>query len=605
MSCRLAVLVSLFSFVLVGPGSRALDAQAPTIGRYVPSSVQMYGAYRSNPAGDRLSKPFEDAFTRLVESGIFRDIFDLATMELSEDDRHEIGGVILRVVEILGGPDWEQLLSTEVAFGFRFAGLPHQMLVFRVPEADLSKRHDELHKLLEDLAEFAPDDLYVTKTKDEGATLSTLRSDGVPMSFSAVSKKDAVALILAPDRGLVNGFIELVDSKDAADSIVESEKFRAAQSDLPKDSYFHFLFDLDEYLGQFQGLLAMGEQAVSGNETASTALKMLVAIFVEIRKFQHIGMTETAKGDQFIIDEAVSIEKSDKPGFIEKLIADQQPIEAGFLKVVPKDAKSFFLASGVKPLTIYDKIIEAVGQFGDDGEQALAMWKAVQDEVGVDFREEVLSWIDGGGGIIHLPGEGLCGECVAFLRVTDTGKAKRLIERAWKPFHKYVTKERKQEMELVDVPTLDNFKELQIPAMPWLRPVIGTPQGVLVIASSRGAAEKVAAAVSDQAESIRDNPRFQALGIPEEGNFTDLWYADVEDSLEGLANLLGTGGFFLSLLPEEEDTKPAVKVGHILTKLAAFLRDLDIAVDVAGWSSYDAEKQILRSRSVTKLRIED
>ncbi len=62
---------------------------------------------------------------------------------------------------------------------------------------------------------------------------------------------------------------------------------------------------------------------------------------------------------------------------------------------------------------------------------------------------------------------------------------------------------------------------------------------------------------------------------------------------------MGTVGFFASLVPEDPDTKPAIKVGAILTKLAAFLRDIDISLYSAGWSSYDGERHEVNVRKVT------
>jgi hypothetical protein len=560
----------------------------------------MFGCWKSTPEGERLSKPYEEAFARLFRSGIGNDIFEVATIELAHSEREEARAVVDRVLGLLGAVDWGELGRKEFAFAFQLAmPLPEYLVLFRVPEEAAAARQAELHRLLEGIASFAPENLFVAQTTREGAKVSTLRPDGVPIAVSAACKKDVVAIAFGATGVLLDGSLVLVDSQDGSGSIVRDERFIASQSRMPGKPFGQFYFDLSGYLGVIAGLLSFAETQV-GNDPAKALVSLGTEVLRELRRMKTVAASERAEGDRSIVDTKLLFEAGE-PGFIEKLISAQEPLQGGAIRLAPKDATSFFFTSGVRPLTLYDALAGAVRGLGPHGEEALAKWDAIQQHIGFNLREDLLSWLDGGMGCVTLPGGGICGECVVFLRVSDRDKAKQLLGNLWRPVSGYV-RSKGQEIEAADVAGLEDFKELRIPAVPWLRPVVGLPPGLFVIASSADAARRVKASFSGEAPSMADNPRFRALGVPE-GPFTDVSYADVEGSLSALAGLLGTVGFVASLLPQERDTRPVIKVGHILTKLSRFLQDLDIAVDYAAWTTYDAGQRELRTTQVTALRI--
>jgi len=580
-----------------------LRAEGPSLGSYVPANVHMYSARKSTPAVDRLTRPFENAVGKLIESGIFADLFELATAELAEGERDEIRAVIGQVTDLLGKADWKALTKREVAVGFQLASLfPEYLVLFRVPEAHAADHQDELHGILEGVAGFAPDFLDVSRHEKQGAKISTLRGDGVPISLTAASKKDVVVLVLSASDTLLDDTFALVDGTDNVDAIVDDPRFIASQEGMPGEPHGHFYFNFDAYVGVISGLVQLAASQGGDSPQINAVLAVVKTIFEEIRKLETVGLSERAEGDLSVVDSRVVFSQDGKSGFIEKLIAAQEPITADFVRVVPRDATGFWMTSGVNPLTVYDTIISGVRRLGgEEGEQLLAVWKAVQEQSDFLLRD-LLSWIDGGMGVVMLPStSGGSGEAVVYFRVTDGSKAKIFLEAVWSSTVEYV-RGREQNIDRVKVEGLPDFEEIHVDAMPWFRPVVGFPEGVVVIASSAEAAKRVGAAVTGRAPNISENPRFQALGMPD-GSFTEIFYSDVERSLADLADLLGSAGFFLSLVPEERDTRPVIKTGHILTKLAAFLRDVDIAVDYGSWSSYDAGKRRLETTQATKLRV--
>ena len=78
---------------------------------------------------------------------------------------------------------------------------------------------------------------------------------------------------------------------------------------------------------------------------------------------------------------------------------------------------------------------------------------------------------------------------------------------------------------------------------------------------------------------IRSSESFARLGIGKGDTVDYLGFGRVHASLGGFANLLGAAGFGLSMLPKERDTRPLLKMGAILSKLAPFFRELDMSFD--------------------------
>ena len=375
MLSRLGIIALLASALVATPFVKAGDG----LGAWVPADVHMFAHGKSNPAVERISAPFEKAFRDLVASGIGEDVFELATMELGSDERDAIRGEIVKVFKLLGKVDWNALVADEVAFGFRLQmPIPEYVFLFRAKEG-AAKRQGELRQVLDGIAAYAPDALFVGEAKRHGAKIATLSAEGFPVALSAASKRDVV--VISTSDFLLNEVLELMDSESGEGSIVRSKRFTETQADLDK-GYGRGYFDLAGYLGFISNAIGMAGGLAQGDPDAQAALKIVKTIFKELAMLQTAAWTERVDGDRVFVDSRLTMKTKDDGavGFIEKLVADQDPVD-DYIRVVPKDAIAFHLASGVRPVTIYDAIIELIGD-APEGERALGRWSKIQEKIG-------------------------------------------------------------------------------------------------------------------------------------------------------------------------------------------------------------------------------
>jgi hypothetical protein len=598
-------LVVLLSALFISAAAGSVRAQESektpvSLGRYIPASVHSYGRWRLTPAEKRLLAPFGRAVKKLVDSGIGADLFDLATLELSDEKRTEVRAVTERILRLLGTPSWGALVEHEVALGARVALPPEYVVLFRVPESEVANRRAELKKLFEGVREFAPDALAVDDSERLGAGVTSLAFTGAPFALSVGAKRDVIAI--ATSNVFLDETLALMDVEDGAGSIVRDPRFLAAVEGLgPRDGFESFV-DIKGYMEFVRQMLDIAGTQIHGDPDAAGALSILGTIFEALGKVDAVAGVQRAEGNRWITETRVSFSKEGEgPTYIEKLVAAQKPF-TDVWRVIPVDASSFFMTNGLPPAKLYDDLAALVRKRLPRGEEILGQWEAIQKRIGFHLRDDLLSWIEGGCGMIAMPRKPTGTDCVSFLRVTDREKAQGFVKGVVEKLKGFL-ESRGQSLAVEEVEGLGpEFRSLRLAALPSCRPVIGFPgEDTFVLASSPDAVRRVRETFSGDAPSFRENPRFEALGVPD-GPLCELYFHDVENSLEWLADILGGVGLVASVLPMDRETKPAIKLGPIITKLSMFLRDVDLSLDYGGWTRYDAETHTLRMRQVVTQR---
>jgi hypothetical protein len=579
----------------------AVLASPPGLGSYVPANVQIFGRWRADAECDRLSAPYVAAWRKLVDSGIGKDILDLALHERSSEERAEAEKVVRDVLRLLGLPNWEELLAREVAIAMRIAmPVPQLAVLFRTPESSAAERRGEFKKAFEGFAAYGSNFLYVAEQKSRGAEVVKLTVEGgqFPIAICCATKRDV--LVLATEDNFLDEVLGLMDAEGGTGSLAQEPRFAGARKELSSEAYGEFYFDMSGYFRFFTSLLEMVSGAADRTVEGRAFVSIARTVLKELSRMETVSAVERTRGDAFVVDSRLGFSQEGGPGYIENLFAAQRPLR-NFARGVPKDAVGFYFSSGIDFAKVYDDLLGLVSDRIPGGAEVLEEWEGIQKRLGFHLKDDLLGWMDGAFGFMTLPAQPTGTETIVMLRVRDDERARKVILGAIDKLRSFL-QSRGHASELVAAGPLENFHELRIAPLPWFRPVIGLPRGVLILASSKEAAARSVATYSGQAPNILENPRFRAAGVPE-SDLQEVYYFDVEKSWECLANLIGTAGFVATLLPEERDTVPIIKLGAIATKLAAFLRDIDVAVDTAGWSQYDPAKHEIRSSQTTTIRL--
>ncbi len=576
-------------------------AEFLTVGNYVPADMQFYAGGRTTPERERLTRAYAAAIERLCASGIVDDVFDLAMIvnEVPRDEREPIRAVVTKVLGMLSAPRWSALFEHEVAFAFKVViPIPEYLMVCKVTPGTGAERLVELKTLLAGAAEFAPGTLSVASAPQRGAEVVTLSVGGAPMGLSAASRNDYIIVTTSPF--LLSRVFDLMDAKDPGGAIVSLPRFKEAMAKLPPAMDAQTFFDMESYIRTIMGFMSFAQMQAGNDPQAARAVAAVTKIMEEVALLRTIASVEYTKGDRMFTETCLELGQREGPGFIERLIAEQKPL-TDYARVVPKDARSFWMTSGVDPLKIHDAVVELVRGIGPDGEQALAQWANVQEHIKWNLREDVLSWIEGGGGWICLPVGQSGSAMLAFMRVRDEEKARALLRRIGNLASRYI-RGRGQQIDFVPLEGYEGLSEIRVAAMPFMRPVVGVIGSTLVVACSKEAVVRVAETFGGRAPSLMENADFTALEVPD-GHVTELSFFNTEKSLDGFANLLGVAGFAASLAPKNPDTRPIIKAGAILTKLATFVRDVDLGLDDGSWTVYDKDAHTLVTRQMQRLTV--
>ena len=584
---------------LVNSGARAPCEEGPSLARLVPEDVHFHGNFKATPEARRLMAPYARAARDLARSGIGKEFLDLATQEMPPEKREEVLSNVRKVLDLLRTPKWGQLVREEASLSYRFSfPLPEYIALFRVPEAAAPERLGELRRLFEGIAEMTRGNLKVFDGTLEGASILRLQPEGAPIGLIAAAKKGIVAL--ATSETILRSSLLLMDSQDGKGSLASSGRFSEAFRDLSAPGSGLAFFDLPGFARFLRGIVDMAAATAGDNPDAAGAISIVRTILDEVGRIGPIASTSRAQADGVSSETKIPLAQKDGPGFLEKLLRDQEPVPVA--RIVPKDARGFFMTAGVNPVTVHDAIVALIRERIPSAPAVLDRWDRIQEKIGFNLREDLLSWIDGGCAAIQLPRgqSGTCG-CVLVLRLEDEAKAREKLMTAYEKAKAFL-ESRGQTIELAEVPELgDSFRELRIGAFSRCHPVIGIPGKALIIASSTDALKRVAATFRGEAPGFDESPAFAALGFTKDPVYT-AYYQDIRESFRDLADLTAGAGFVLSLLPREKDTRPLLTLGSILTKLGTFLRAIDLGVDRGGWDVYDSEKHEIRSHQAGRIK---
>lgn len=269
-------------------------------------------------------------------------------------------------------------------------------------------------------------------------------------------------------------------------------------------------------------------------------------------------------------------------------------------------AVSYTVTGSADLEALYTFIEGTVLEAGETGEQAIAMWNALQEENGFSVRDDILSWLDGASVNASFR-DGDEDAWISMTKVKNEEQAREkvaqvleaipaLLEQltALNPMLAMLT----MTVKPSSVEGLEGFHDVSFGMLPDAIPV-GVKNGWLVLGSSSSAVLVCQATAAGEHPSVLQNEALMARALVPEGPVDSVTFTDHSGEAEAGGALLRMvsmiGAMVSASVPDPEAQKAIGLVCGILGKLAPVVEALDFFDSSAAVTTFDGKAWHVRS----------
>jgi tetratricopeptide (TPR) repeat protein len=296
--------------------------------------------------------------------------------------------------------------------------------------------------------------------------------------------------------------------------------------------------------------------------------------------------------------------------------AEQRPLYAvmktqrrvtEFDRFLPKETMSFSVSGGIDLGVLLTYIEDTIRQAGPEGEELLVQWEGLQEIMGFNPREDVLSWLEGD--FISVTLEDDLGSAW-LIKVSDEEAAREKIDELMVFASEGLMKAAAQNpmlgmLSMQTMPVtderLEGFQMIQLMIAPQQPIVWGTAQQHLIFGTSTDAVAMCLATARGDHPSIRENERVMGEMLLPDGPCTAVSLTDQRNLGAELADLMAglsmASGFLTTAIPSPEMRPVLTRIPRILAKLTPVVRKIDFIKSTAVVSV--TEGRYMRTRTIT------
>ncbi len=267
-----------------------------------------------------------------------------------------------------------------------------------------------------------------------------------------------------------------------------------------------------------------------------------------------------------------------------------------FDRFLPAETESFSVGSGINVAALYAFLLDTVRGVGPQGEALLAKWDAIQKQMEIDVRRDVLGWIGGSTASVTFAD---AGGSVWLLEVTDAELAGKNVDRAIGAISALITQAATQNpmigmMAIRQMPSQDErlpgFGQIFFGMSP--QPVIwGVAEGHLIFSDSADAVVACLDTARGKHPGIRTNERVMSESLPPKGKFTGASLDDQralgQEIAMGMGMVSMLGGMVTMAIPDPTVQKIISKVSGMLGKLTPVAAKIDFFKSTAMRTTFD------------------
>jgi hypothetical protein len=282
-----------------------------------------------------------------------------------------------------------------------------------------------------------------------------------------------------------------------------------------------------------------------------------------------------------------------------------------FERYLPKETISFSVNAGIDLKALYKFIEDTIRQAGPKGQEIMAQWEAVQQEVGLDVRKDLLGWIDSE--LIHVTLKQPMGDAtVLMLKVIDETTAREKLATGLSAVSSGLQQAAQTNpmlamMAIQATPAthekLTGFHNVTIGMQPQPS-VLGVANGYAIFGTSADAVALGLATAAGEHPSIKKNAQVMGEALVPDGKFRSMSFTDKRKLGQEIADVLGVVGMFGGMaamaIPDPQAQQALNKGLQMVLKLGPVAKKIDFYKSSASYASFDG--RVWHTRGATNYK---
>jgi len=586
----------------------------------VPQDAFVYAAWMHNPERDYMQVYHEEVRSALRDSGLIEGVQSMFHDMVPEEAQDQIEGSMEMVHGLLGAVDWEALVEKNGAWAMLLGDDgPISMTLFEVDPKKLPEIVAGCGKILDTAAGMIPGATRLSEGPEGGPVVHGVAMQGT--SYGMFIGTHGPVFVFANERSALDRSLALLAAEGKNGSMASNPRFHQALGRLPAPEDSLSFVDMAHMIEVLRASFRADLPPDPQGELAQIA-SMVETIFREVDVAEYIASVEYTEGFTNRVETITRFRQDADQKLAYRLFAGQPTFDA-FHRYVPKDATSFTLSGGVDIAGLYRFAVDFVKNKVPDGEQLLARWERMQEEVlGIDVYNDLLSNIRGDSITVRLPSKtpnpfgGPSSASVTLLGIRNGEKLAKLLQSGLEQASKMAA-ERGAPVSFKKVEGMKDgtFHSVVVAMAQFVQPVFGIRGDHFYVATDVDSIRRVLSVADNPANSIIKNPRFTSLGILP---YTDVsrisfrnlegHYGSIAQALQGMGmGMAMASGMLSAQIPDPEARERFMSmmshVGELMPRLAPILEKLDYKNATASFTYFDEKTRTAVTRKATAIQL--
>ncbi len=565
---------------------------------------------RPLPEDDRMRQANHRALAAFKNSGFLEEVLDGVLHIIPVADRSGVEEVLQRFTGVVQGVAWHRLDEGEHVFAERVKdGLPNFIFLARIDKAFSRDTFMEIRHLLGGFV-LLSDALQLETERYRGTDITSLRAiTGDSFSLSVFSRGDLLGFSFGSSREYPRQYLDQLDGWSDRPALIDTRRYKEALRGMSQEGYSSLFIDIDRMIDSMRDRFGRILDMVPEDREEAAVLTLFLRIIEEINLFEYTAEVRCREGNRIVADSRTRFKPGAKNKKLFAALFSGKPV-SGYERFIPANALAFSLNSDIDFLPIYELLLTWMKEMLPNADEVLERWEEIQEEIGIDLMEDLLSWFEGGMITVEVPARHrtLMGK-TASLTLIHLNASKAVDGAAW--LGNWLGKLEEWARKIGIRITLkevegEGFRagtEIYQSIVPFIRPFICIHGDYLVLATGKEDALVYLEFLREGGPSILENERFLSLDLAPPSNLSSIHFKNLENSVAEFKTILGLLGFISMALPDrKKEIRTFKRILGALPRLVPVVEAMDIYSCEAGYSVVDLEAGEMRMKTVTQLK---